>query len=314
MLTRRDLLLTPIAVTALQSAAHAAPGGQQRPATTGASRAGAMTLGLHQNTSTGAGYRRSLEGWAKAGIRHVELTSNLLDDFLKTDTLAAAKRVLTDNGLTPVSAACGAGGIYEPNPKRAEALDNLKKRCEQFAELGLTRIYQPTATSAKFTADDYKAAAANMREVAEIASQYKLTFMVEALRNSTFISTISTLTKLIREANHPNIKPLFDFYHFWSGMSKFEDLEAMRPGEIGHVHFQDLPDTPRELLDSATRAIPGDGIAPVEKTLQTLAAKGYTGTLSVELFLPRFQQGDPYEAAMEIKKKSEAVMRRAGVM
>lgn len=300
MLSRRTILLTPLALAVVRDAAAA----------------GKMTLGLHQNTSTGAGYRRSLEGWAKAGIKYVELTSNLVDDFLKGESLAVAKRVLTDNGLTPVSAASGAGGIFEPNPKRAEALDGLKKRCEMFATLGLTRIYQPTATApnAKFTADDYKAASANMREVAEIASQYKLVFMVEALRNSAFISTISSLTKIIREANHPNIKPLFDCYHFWSGMSKFEDLEAMRPGEIGHVHFQDVPDLPRELLDSTTRAVPGDGVAPVEKILRKLAEKNYTGTLSVELFLPRFQQGDPFETATEIRKKSEPVMRKAGVL
>lgn len=300
MLSRRTVLLSPLTL-GVASLAEAA---------------GKMTLGLHQNTSTGAGYRRSLEGWAKAGVKHVELTSNLVDDFLKTETLAVARRVLTDNGLTPVSAASGAGGIFEPNPKRAEALDGLKKRCEMFAALGLTRIYQPTATApnAKFVADDYKAAAANMREVAEIASQFKLTFMVEALRNSAFIATISTLTRVIREANHPNIKALFDFYHFWSGMSKFEDLEAMRPGEIGHVHFQDVPDMPRELLDSTTRAVPGDGIAPLDRMLRKLAEKNYTGTLSVELFLPRFQQGDPFEAATEIRKKAEPVMRKAGVL
>ena len=273
MISRRTALLTPLALL-------------------GASRleaASKMTLGMHQNTSNAAGYKASLEGWAKAGIKHVELTSGLVDAFLKTDTLAAAKRVLTDNGLTPASAASGAGGIFEPNPKRAESLDGLKRRCEMFAALGVTRIYQPsgTAPNAKFTADDYKAVAANMREVGEIASQYKLTFMVEALRNSALISTVSTLQKVTREAAHPNFKPLLDIYHFWSGLSKFEDLEAFKPGEIGHVHFQDVPDMPRELLDSSTRAIPGDGVAPLDRILRKISEKGYTGTLSVELFLPQ---------------------------
>ena len=292
------MLLTPLALLAARTS----------------SAASKMTLGLHQNTSTGAGYRKSLEGWARAGIKHVELASNLVDEFLKTDNLAAAKRVLADNGLSPASASAGAGGIFEPNPNRAAALDALKRRCEMFAELGVPRIYQPTGTNAKITADDYKAAAANMREVGEIASQYKLVFMVEALRNSTFISTLSSLLKVTREAGHPNLKPLLDFYHFWSGMSKFEDLESVRPGEIGHVHFQDVPDMPRELLDSTTRAVPGDGVAPIERMLRTLSAKNYAGTLSVELFLQRFQQGDPFETATEIKRKAEAVMRKAGVL
>ena len=71
------------------------------------------------------------------------------------------------------------------------------------------------------------------------------------------------------------------------------------------------PRLPRELLDSATRAIPGDGIAPLGRILRKLAEKKYAGTLSVELFLPRLVQGDPYEVASEIKQKAERVMREA---
>jgi len=272
-----------------------------------------MTLAIHQNTSAAAGYRRSLEGWSRAGIKYVELTTPLLDEFLKTDSLAAAHRVLTDQGLTPVSAACGVGGLWEPNPNRAASLDSLKQRCEMFATLGLTHIYAPTATTAKFTADDYKTGAANMREVGEIAKQFGMVAMVEAVRTSTFVSTLTTLLKMTREAAHPNLAPLLDCYHFWSGLNKLEDLDLIRPREIGHVHFQDVPDVPRELLDNSTRLIPGDGIAPLTQILRKLSDKGYAGPLSVELFLPKFQQGDPYEVAREIRQKAEAVMRQARV-
>ncbi len=278
------------------------------------SAAGKMTLAIHQNTSSAAGYRRSLEGWARAGIKNVELTNNLLDEFLKSDSLPAAKRVLTDLGLTPVSSACGVFGLWEPNPKRAAQLDAFKNRCEQFASLGLTKIYSPTPTTEKFTEEDYKRGVANMRENGDIARQFGLVVMAEAVRTSTFIGTLPTMLKMMREAAHPNVAPLLDFYHFWSGLNKLEDLDQIREGEIGHVHFQDVPDMPRELLDNTTRIIPGDGVAPLNRMLRTLADKGYAGPLSVELFLPKFQQGDPYEVAREIRQKCEAVMRRARVM
>ena len=223
-------------------------------------------------------------------------------------------RVLTDLGLRPVSGACGVAGLWEPNPDRAASLDGLKKRCEMFASLGLARIYAPTATTQKFSADDYKAGANNMREVGEIAKQFGLTAMVEFVRASTFVSTLTTLLKMTREANHANLRPMLDFYHFWSGLGKFEDLDLIRSGEIAHVHFQDVPDMPRELLDNTTRYIPGTGIAPLVRILRKLAEKGYTGSLSVELFLPQFQQGDPYEVARQIREKAEPVMRQAGVM
>jgi 2-keto-myo-inositol isomerase len=278
------------------------------------SAAGKMTLAIHQNTSSAAGYRRSLEGWVRAGIKNVELTNTLLDEFLKSDSLPAAKRVLTDLGLTPVSSACGVFGLWEPNPKRAAQLDAFKKRCDQFASLGLTKIYSPTPTTEKFTEEDYKRGVANMRENGDIAKQFGMVVMAEAVRTSTFIGTLPTMLKMMREAAHPNVAPLLDFYHFWSGLNKLEDLDQIRQGEIGHVHFQDVPDMPRELLDNTTRIIPGDGVAPLNRMLRTLADKGYAGPLSVELFLPKFQQGDPYEVAREIRQKCEAVMRRARVM
>src|ERR1044071_7268536 len=138
--------------------------------------------------------------------------------------------------------------------------------------------------------------------------------MVEFMRGSTFIGTLPTALRLTREAAHPNVRPMFDCYHFWAGLSKFEDLDLIRPGEIHHVHFQDVPDMPRELLDNGTREIPGDGVSPLPAILRKLREKGYSGPASVELFYPHLQQGDPYEVAQRIRAKAEPVMRQAGVL
>jgi 2-keto-myo-inositol isomerase len=74
-----------------------------------------------------------------------------------------------------------------------------------------------------------------------------------------------------------------------------------------------VPDMPRELLDNGTRDIPGDGVSPLERILRKLKEKGYSGPLSVELFYPQLQNGDPYEVARRIREKAERVMRSAGV-
>jgi sugar phosphate isomerase/epimerase len=273
-----------------------------------------MTLSIHQNTSRGAGYRRSLEGWAKAGIRFVEITDVLLDEFLKTDTIAAAKRVITDLGLTPVSAAAVLPDIWIPGDARPASLETWKRRCEQFSTIGLEKIYCPSITNRRVTADDFKATPGCIRETGEIAKQFNLTAMIEFARTSTHLATLRSSLMVIREAAHTHVRPMFDFFHFWSGMSKFEDLDLIRPGEIAHVHFQDILDTPRELIDNNGRVIPGDGNAPVVAILRKLAEKQYAGPLSVELFLMELQQGDPVEVASRIKQKCEAVMRKAGVL
>jgi sugar phosphate isomerase/epimerase len=265
------------------------------------------TLCIHQTTSLAAGYRKSLEGYSRAGIGNVEVIGAHVDAFVKTDGLPAAKRLLSDLGLKAV---CHGGmrGLWDPAPERAKTLEDLKHHAEMAAELGIDRMVGPCVATGKFTPDDYKTTVANMREVGEIAKQFHVTAMVEFTRASTFIATLPTALRLVREAAHPNVRPMLDFYHFWSGLSKFEDLELIRPGELHHAHFQDVPDMPRELLDNTTREIPGTGVSPIARILHALRGKGYNGPFSVELFYPKYQNGDPYDVARAIREKAEPLL------
>jgi len=272
-----------------------------------------MSLCMHQTTSASAGYRKSLEGYARAGIKYVEVIPPQVEEFVKQEGMPAARRLLSDLGLTAVSSG-GVRGLWEPNPGRAKALEDLKSKCEMIAALGVDRMVCPCAASTKFTEDDYKRGVDSLREAGDVAKQFHVTSMVEFMRGSTFIGTLPTSLRLTREAAHPNVRPMLDCYHFWAGLSKYEDLDLIRPGEIYHVHFQDVPDIPRELLDNSTRNIPGTGVSPLVGILQKLSAKGYAGPLSVELFYPELQHGDPYEVARRIRQKAEPVMRAAGVL
>jgi 2-keto-myo-inositol isomerase len=306
MATRREIL-TGAAAMALPTIAA---GAQAR----AAAAQSKMTLCMHSNTSAGAGYRRALEGWAKAGIKYAELNALFVDDFLKSDTLDGARKVLADNGLTLVHGAVSVDGLLEPNPDRAKAIEALKRRLEMFASYGLKKVYTTSGGMRKLAIDDYGIVAENMRGVGEAAKAFDMTVSVEFVRASPYMSTLLTALKATREAAHPNFGLMFDFYHFWSGLNKLEDMDQIRSGEIRHVHFQDVPDMPRELLDNTTRIVPGDGVAPLDTMLRKLSDKGYAGPLSVELFLPKFQNGDPYEVAREIRQKCETVMRKAGVL
>jgi hypothetical protein len=60
MLSRREILLAPAALLTPRAAQ---------------AQSGKMTLAMHQNTSARAGFRGSLEGWAKAGIKDASSTA-----------------------------------------------------------------------------------------------------------------------------------------------------------------------------------------------------------------------------------------------
>jgi sugar phosphate isomerase/epimerase len=149
--------------------------------------------------------------------------------------------VITDLGLNLVHGATGVTELWEPNPNRAAALDDLKKRCEMYANMGLNRVYAATATSKKVTEEDYKAGPENMHDAGEVAKQFNMTLRIEFLRTSTFISTLPTILKMTRAAAHPNIAPMVDCYHFWSDLNKLEDLDMIRPGKSATCIFRTCP-------------------------------------------------------------------------
>jgi sugar phosphate isomerase/epimerase len=308
MITRRNFALASAAapLAAVGCTSVEAPSEPAAPMTT-------MTLSIHQNTARPAGYRGSLEGWARAGIKNVELNDGLLTAFLETDTLAAAKQILTDNDLTPVSAVVSAQDLWLPGPEHENALVTWRTRCEQYKELGLQRIYSPSGTNRPVTLEDFAATPDCIREAGEIAAEFDLIGMIEFTRNSSHLATLGSALKVIHEADHPNIRPMLDFFHFWSGLSKFEDLDMIKQGELEHCHFQDLLDAPRELTDNSYRVIPGNGVTPIAKIIHKLSEKGFAGALSVELFRQEIVNGDPFEVATEIRTKCERVMGEAGV-
>ncbi len=287
MVTRRSVL----------AAAPALAAGASKP----------FELCMHQTTSAGSSFRASLEGYAKSGYKYVEVIPAMVDDFVAKEGMPAARRLLSDLGLKAVSSG-GVRGVAEPSPDRPKALADLKKRAEVTAELGVDRMVCPCGPTAKFSRDDYARGVDNLREAGEIVKPFGVVAMLEFMRGSTFIGTLPTALDMTRKAAHPFVRPMFDCYHFWAGLSKLEDLDLIKGGEIHHAHFQDVPDIPRELLDSTTREIPGQGVSPLRKILAALRSKGYSGPLSVELFYPRFQQRDPYEVAMAIRRSAEPLL------
>jgi len=310
VVTRRNFVLASLAVPL----AGLLAGPRARSLSVPGFGAVAMPLCLHQNTSRAAGFRGSLEGWARAGIRHVELNDALLDRFVAAESLSAARSLLDDLGLVPVSGATLLQDIWLPGPARAASLETWRRRCAEYAELGLPRIYAPSITTRPVTADDLAATPACIREVGDIASSSGLTAMIEFTRTSTHLSTLAATLLMIRRAAHPGVRPMLDLFHFWSGASRMEELDLLLPGELAHVHFQDTADEPADQITYGSRRIPGDGVAPLVELLRKLDEKDYTGALSVELIQGAVVRTDPFEAASEIRQKSERVMGAAGVL
>ena len=271
-------------------------------------RSGQMFVCMHEASSDRFDFRTAMEGWAKAGIRAVEPNLLKVREFTEKESVAAAKRLLDDLGLRAVSSS-NQLGLPEPGDARVKSLEDLKWKVELAQAIGCDRIVAPSTGAGPFTEDDFKRGADNLREAGEIARPFGVTVMLEFARTSRFAGSLPTALKLVRDANHPNVRVMMDTYHFWGGISKFEDLDLLRDGELHHLHFEDVPaDPPREIQGQPHRAFPGEGIAPLRRIVEVLKRKKYAGPASFETFNPMVQATDPYQVAMRVRAAIEPLI------
>jgi len=263
---------------------------------------------IHEISSNGSNFRAAMEGYSRAGIRAVEVVLAKVREFADRESRATARRMLDDLGLKPVSSSNHAG-VVEPNPGRSKNLDNLKTKCELAQAIGSPQLVTISTTTDKYSEEDYTRAADNLREAGEIAKGYDVTLMFEFSKYFALANSLSTGLALVRAANHPNVRMMMDTWHFWIGVSKFEDLELLRDGELAHLHLEDMPANPvRELLEQRHRVLPGEGITPLRRIVDVLRQKGYAGPASVEVFDPVLQAMDPYQLAMKVRAAVEPIL------
>jgi sugar phosphate isomerase/epimerase len=269
---------------------------------------GRVTVCMHEASADKFDFRTAMEGWARAGIKLVEPNLVKVREFAQKESPQAARTLLDDLGL---KAASSSNQLFlpEPGPQRARAIEDLKWKVELAEVIGADRLVCPSAGTGRYTLDDYKQGVDNLREAAEIARPHGITLMLEFARTSRFAGCLPTALKLVREANHPNVAVMMDTYHFWGGISKFEDLEQLRDGELHHLHFEDVPaDPPREIQGQPDRVYPGQGIAPLRRIVEVLKRKQYVGAASFESFNPMVQSTDPYEIAMKVRAAIEPIV------
>ncbi len=292
-LNRREFIAVAAALPPLVQAAAAAP---------------SMTVCMHEASSDRIDFKTAMEGYSKAGIRAVEPQLTKVREFAQKESPATARRLLADLGLKPASSS-NQIGLAEPGDARARSLEDLKWKVELAQAIGCDRLVAPSAGAGQYTEDDYKRGVDNLREAAEIAKPFGVALMLEFSKFSRFVGSLPTALKLVRDANHPNVRVMLDTYHFWSGISKFEDLELLRDGELHHLHFEDTPvDPPREILGQPHRKFPGEGVAPLRRIVDVLKRKKYAGAASLEMFDPAIQAMDPYQVAQKARATIEPLI------
>ncbi len=285
MKRRRFLKSAGAALTWLQS---------QRPLAGAPAPAAHFLPCINQATTEKADFRTAMDAYAKAGFHHVELWLDSVAPFLEKESTAAARRVMADRGIVAAGSCCEEDLFHPRVPDRDQKLEGFKRKLEVARELGAQRFVMYSAISEGVKPEDHSACLPRLREIGEIAKQHDMIVGVEFIAGARFLGSVETTAKLLRQAAHPNLGIQFDTFHFYAGVSKLEDLENLKHGEISFVHIDDVPDLPRELLEDRHRVYVGEGVMPHEIILRALA-RVYQGPLSFEVF--QYAGDDPFAVA-----------------
>jgi sugar phosphate isomerase/epimerase len=221
---------------------------------------------------------------------------------------AAVRRQLDTAGLAAAGACAQAGLFFSEGEARQMFREECERRLELCAAVGAPHLVIVPGTPGaalpeRPSADDLQRAAENLRHTAERAARHGVRLGIEFLKGARLVSCLPTALALARRVAHPQVGVLVDTFHLYAGVSKVEDLHALRatPDLLTFVHLNDVPAaSPRELWTDADRVLPGAGDLPLTDIVAALRGTGYGGYVSLELFNEAFAtrwQDDPVGAA-----------------
>lgn len=308
--TRRELLAAATAVGAVASSLSAAG-----PVTAVDPRRPRFRYCL--NTATIRGQNLSLENEvdlvAKAGYDGIEPWIREIEAYAQDGgNLKDLRNRIADKGLAVESAIGFAPWIVDDDAERKAGLEQAKRDMDLVRQIGGTRIAAPPAGATKPPKLDLFEVAKRYRALLAIGADIGVTPQVELWGFSANLSRLSEVVFVAVESGYKEACLLPDIYHVYKGGSEFSGLNLVAGNAMHCFHVNDYPaDPPRETIADKDRVYPGDGVAPLSDAFRTLAATGFAGALSLELFNRDYWSRDALSVIRTGHEKMKLAVARA---
>jgi 4-hydroxyphenylpyruvate dioxygenase len=242
--------------------------------------------------------REKLAAIAAAGFDGVEIFEN---DFLAFDgTPAEVGRLVRDHGLEITVFQPFRDFEGMPEPQRSRTFDRAERKFDLMQELGTDLLLVCSNVSPQ-ALGGIDRAAADFHELGERAAKRGLRVGYEALAWGRHINDHRDAWEIVRRANHPNIGLVLDSFHTLARRIDVSSIRAIPGDRIFIVQLADAPLIDMDLLywSRHFRNMPGEGDLPVTDYMRAVAATGYNGPLSLEIFNDQFRGGSPKSIAID---------------
>ncbi|HLV83133.1 bifunctional sugar phosphate isomerase/epimerase/4-hydroxyphenylpyruvate dioxygenase family protein [Devosia alba] len=239
-----------------------------------------------------------LEAIAAAGFDGVEIFEN---DFLAYDQSPreVAKRV-ADLGLTITLFQPFRDFEGLPEPQRGQAFERAERKFDLMGELG-TDLILICSNVSPLALGGIDRAAADLRALGERAAKRGLRVGYEALAWGRHVNDHRDAWEIVRRADHANVGLILDSFHTLSRGIDPDSIRAIPGDKIFIVQLADAPRIDMDLLywSRHFRNMPGEGDLPVTDFMRAVAATGYNGPVSLEIFNDQFRSGSPRAIAAD---------------
>jgi sugar phosphate isomerase/epimerase len=254
---------------------------------------------------------------AQAGFRLMEASARSLINFVADDP-NKLHTLLTENDVTPVH--CGwSAGLRSSRADFAAALPRTAEEMAFVATYGCEggTLVLPFRRESGAPDPEEADTLDRIGQIADLAAANGLTIVLEFVGlhipdapMQTYHDLAATLG-LLRQVRHANVGVLLDSYHWYLSGGTADEIAAMPAGMPLFVHINDAPPGDVATLDDAMRLLPGEGVIDLTAFLGAIAARGYDGAVSVELFSERLRAMPPKEAARRAYETTAAAITRA---
>lgn len=181
-----------------------------------------------------------------------------------------------------------------PEPQRTRTFDRAERKFDIMQELG-TDLMLVCSNVSPLSLGGIDRAADDFRELGERAARRALRVGYEALAWGRHISDHRDAWEIVRRADHPNIGLILDSFHTLTRGIDVNSIRAIPGDRIFIVQLADAPKIDMDVLYLSRhfRNMPGEGDLPVVDFMRAVAATGYDGPLSLEIFNDQFRGGSP---------------------
>jgi 4-hydroxyphenylpyruvate dioxygenase len=242
-------------------------------------------LGINSITTRHADLPEAIAAYATAGFRNVEVHLPLVHSWLaEGHTVADVRQLLADHEMRCIggfqtSVEC----FTSPEKQRANHAIHLEN-AQLLHDLGGGVLVVGTDGPESTSLAALDVVAETLSGLAQQLEGLDVTLALE-FNWSPLVKSLASAARVREMVNHPQVGILFDPAHYYTTVTKFEDIRADTVRWISHVHVDDMADKPGELSDcNADRRLPGQGVLDLAAIFNALETHGYDGFFSIEMF------------------------------